>query len=400
MSNLIVRAEKEVFLATNFWQNCTASRYITDALRELSKRTEARGGSHVVVKVLYDRGNPRQIFDPHHSVPESEYSGSSVNLPPAKEIPYVDLQVVNYHQPALGTFHAKYMIVDRRIGIVQSNNIQDNDNFEMMVQLEGPIVDSLYDMALLSWHKKLDPPLPCLKSPAASMEGVPSFNANWANLFSPEGCITGHSAVVDPMKMKARLPYSAEAAIMANGSATEAVQQRDFAETPINQANTANPSSDSRQCQSLEGKTIPSQNVSSLGKSSSQSQSRGSNLDYPSAIEPSSTHASEEERPEHTTDDPHYDTSLADEVLRVQAVISAKKPGEETAMEAVNRHLNHTVSEGYPGNAPDCDPTEEMTPYIPHTAHEPFPMALINRAPYGRPNHRSLENPQNAAVSK
>lgn len=146
MSNLIVRAEKEVFLATNFWQNSVASRFITNAIRELSRRAQARG-TRVIMKIIYDRGNPKQVFDPHHSVPESEYTGGAVNLPPAKDIPYVHLQVVNFHQPVLGTFHAKYMIVDRKIGILQSDNIQDNDNLEMMVQVEGPIVDSLYDVA-------------------------------------------------------------------------------------------------------------------------------------------------------------------------------------------------------------------------------------------------------------
>lgn len=32
-----------------------------------------------------------------------------------------------------------------------------------MTQLEGPIVDSLYDMALLSWHEQLKPELPLLQ---------------------------------------------------------------------------------------------------------------------------------------------------------------------------------------------------------------------------------------------
>ncbi|KAI0392130.1 hypothetical protein F5Y17DRAFT_460189 [Xylariaceae sp. FL0594] len=340
MSNLIVRAEKEVFLATNFWQNSTASRYITNAIRELSKRVVARGDhSRVVMKVIYDRGNPRQIVDPHHCVQESEYTSSHVNLPPAKEISGVDLQVINYHQPVLGTFHAKYMVVDRKIGIVQSNNIQDNDNLEMMVQFEGQIVQSLYDMALLSWHKKLDPPLPFLSMPAENMSkwsagaAGTSVDDSWELLFSPDGRIKGHSAVVDPAKMKARKPYGIEAATVAEGP----------------------------------GPSPPPQTSDRIWA-------------------------------EHTPEDPHYDTRLADEVLRVQAVVSAK-PGGETAMEAVTRHLNHTVNEGYrPRNAaPECEPADEMTPYVPHPAQEPFPMALVNRAPYGRLSHRSLETPQNEA---
>lgn len=37
----------------------------------------------------------------------------------------------------------------------------------MSCHLEGPIVDSFYDMALISWHNALNPPLPTHNSPAA-----------------------------------------------------------------------------------------------------------------------------------------------------------------------------------------------------------------------------------------
>ena len=60
------------------------------------------------------------------------------------------------------------MVIDRRVALLQSSNIQDNDNLEMMVRLEGPIVDAFYDTALISWGKALEPPLPMLDSPAAS----------------------------------------------------------------------------------------------------------------------------------------------------------------------------------------------------------------------------------------
>ncbi|KAJ8127857.1 hypothetical protein O1611_g5779 [Lasiodiplodia mahajangana] len=338
MSNLIVRAEKEVFLATNFWQNSVASRYITNAIRELSRRAEAKG-TRIIMKIIYDRGNPRQVFDPHYIVSESEYVGGAVGLPPARDIPGVDLQVMNYHQPVLGTFHAKFMMVDRRIGIIQSNNIQDNDNLEMMVQVEGPIVDSLYDMAMISWHKKLDPPLPSLQPSATSAANLSSFNENHAGIFSAPGSIKGHSAIIDPAKIPSREPYGVEASTVNNG-----IKDR---------ANELGPS------------------------------------------EPPNTSTKGDTWLEHTADDPHYDKDIADEVFRVQAVVSAKP--DETAMQAVTRHLNHTNSAGCPGNAPDCDQADEMTPYIPHPAHEPFPIALVNRAPYGRPNNKSIMTPQNAA---
>lgn len=60
VSNCIVRAEKEVFLGTNFWVFSDASTLVTNAFRELSRRAGERG-TKVVVKIIYDRGNIRQV---------------------------------------------------------------------------------------------------------------------------------------------------------------------------------------------------------------------------------------------------------------------------------------------------------------------------------------------------
>jgi len=122
-------------------------------------------------------------------VTPEEYAdpNGKIQLPHPKDIPNVDLELVNYHRPLLGTFHSKFMVVDRKIALVQSDNIQDNDNLEMMAQFEGPVVDSLYETALISWHNELNPPLPCLKTPA-SEKPPPSFQIDsHAKLFDENG---------------------------------------------------------------------------------------------------------------------------------------------------------------------------------------------------------------------
>jgi phosphatidylserine/phosphatidylglycerophosphate/cardiolipin synthase-like enzyme len=174
MANCIARAEKEVFLGTNFWIHSDASTLVTNAFRELSKRAGERG-TKVVVKMIYDRGDPRQAYENHLDVPEKKYTSEAVQLPPAEEVPNIDLQVVNYHRPIFGTFHAKFMVIDRRIALLQSSNVQDNDNLEMMVRLEGPIVDAFYDTALISWGKHFNTPFPMLSSPAAGSP-IPSLS--------------------------------------------------------------------------------------------------------------------------------------------------------------------------------------------------------------------------------
>lgn len=110
-----------------------------------------------------------------------------IRIPHPNDLPNLDLEVINFHQPVFGTFHCKYMVVDRKIAIIQSNNIQDIDNLEMMTQWEGPIVDSFYDVALISWNKALKPPLPYLNRPATGLP-TPTFDADsYATLFDKTG---------------------------------------------------------------------------------------------------------------------------------------------------------------------------------------------------------------------
>jgi phosphatidylserine/phosphatidylglycerophosphate/cardiolipin synthase-like enzyme len=290
-----------------------ATRLITDALKELSKRAQARG-SKAVVKVLYDRGSMKQLVHNHYQVPVKEYTGEKVRLPHPDQIPGIDMEVVNYHRPAIGTFHSKFMVVDRKFGILSSNNIQDNDNVEMGVCLEGPIVDSLYDVCLISWHNALNPPLPSHNTPAA-LGGLPTFSdSNFTSLFD------------------------------ANGNL------RNVPET-----------GDSR---------TPAQ-VTEDGKKHSR-------------------------LPMHLPGDPHYDRNLASEITRVQGALTPSAP-HESYQGLYTEHLNRATHQDRKGTAPEPQPGNEMTPYIPHPVHKPFPIALVNRKPWGAPNHSCVWTPQNEA---
>jgi phosphatidylserine/phosphatidylglycerophosphate/cardiolipin synthase-like enzyme len=445
MANLIVRADKEVFLATNYWINSVASSYITEALKELSRRAKERG-TKVVVKIIYDRGSPKQLVEPHYFVGKKEYLSKAVNLPPPEEIPNLDMQVMNFHTPMLGTFHCKYMVVDRKYAVLQSNNVQDNDNVEMMIHLEGPIVDSMYDMALISWNKKLEPPLPSHNTPAAQ-GGLGSFGGkSHDEIFGPDGSLKGHSAIVHPDKMQERKAYehehrevkdqgdipsqvsndtsdSGRADVLTGPSTTDSVLRPvdkphgDADVGDITEGVSQQHLDDQTTTQKQTSKQMVAENARLEGTASEAYASKedethsaptrasaggpdGKTEEFLSVGEqaiPSTQiiHPSPEGNllPEHTPDDPHYDADIAGEVARVQTSVSPK-PGE-TRVEAVTRHLNHTTNKGFPGSAPDCAPDEEMTPYIPHPVHEPFPIAMVCRAPYGPPNHHSVYNPQN-----
>ncbi|KAL2672404.1 hypothetical protein Neosp_013113 [[Neocosmospora] mangrovei] len=160
-SNLIVRAEKEVFFITCSWSPSVAQRLIRNALIELSKRAEKRG-QRVMVKIMYDKPSIGNIFSPHQRVKPKTFTSNSVQLPAPEEVPFLDMEVISLHRLILGTLHAKFCIVDRKIAAIMSNNIEDNDNMEMMTHLEGPVVESIYDTALITWNNPLraEPPSP------------------------------------------------------------------------------------------------------------------------------------------------------------------------------------------------------------------------------------------------
>lgn len=154
-SNLIARAEKDVFFITCVWSPSIAQRLICEALKELSNRSLANN-RRVSVHIMYDAAGIANLKDSHQSVKPHTYTSKSIGLPTQEEIPNVDLKVMNLHTIPLGTLHAKFCVVDNKMAAVMSNNMQDNDNMEMMVHLEGPIVESIRDTAIMTWLRELN----------------------------------------------------------------------------------------------------------------------------------------------------------------------------------------------------------------------------------------------------
>jgi hypothetical protein len=182
----------------------------------------------------------------------------------------------------------------------------------MLTHLEGPIVDSLYDVCLISWHEALEPPLPSHNSPA-SEGGFPSFtDPSFRALFDGEGKLI-----------------------------------------------------------------VPS---------------RGPARELPDVVKDGEQHSY---LALHAAHDPHYDSTIAEEITRMQSVLSPRDG--MSRMQTVSKHLNIATHQDLACGAPECRPEEEMTPYIPHPVSEPFPIALVNRKPWGAPNHACVNTPQNEA---
>ncbi len=79
----------------------------------------------VVVKLMWDRGPQTlaDLFRLRKPVPPSMWKTNG--LPTEQEIPNLTMEILNYHRPLMGTFHAKLLIVDRQVALINSNNIQD-----------------------------------------------------------------------------------------------------------------------------------------------------------------------------------------------------------------------------------------------------------------------------------
>ena len=87
------------------------------------------------------------------------------------------------------------MVVDRKIAVIESNNTEDNDNVEMMTHLEGPIVDSIYDTALITWGNAFSPPLPSAQT-SARQGGLDITNRPKESLYTDRGAAREQDQVV------------------------------------------------------------------------------------------------------------------------------------------------------------------------------------------------------------
>lgn len=179
---------------------------------------------------------------------------------------------------------------------------------EMMTHIEGPIVDSFYDMSLASWHNELKPPLPSYNSPAA-LGGLPSFQQQ------------SHSSMFD-----------------TDGKPSVQQQSRGDMVNPA----TRHP--DQSQLGAHSGGLSAGQQTSVLANGNEiwhegqDTTGGGRARELPDIVQD----AQNTSLPEHTAKDPHYDPDIASEVARAQSVLTPR--ARETRMSAVTRHLSTCIS--------------------------------------------------------
>jgi len=377
----IVDAQQEVILLTNYWQLGKNVSKIAEALRCLNQRTVDRG-ARIVVKIMWDRG-PRSLADLFRKrtlVPPSQWAPNG--LPTEAELTHIQMEVINYHQPLMGTFHAKLLLVDRRVALINSINIQDRPNLECCIHLEGDIVNAVYDHALLSWGLVLQPPLPCLGQPAP-LEPSTQFqvdsteNQRKLSLQAYESLLSQErdAASTQPIRMRVHLADMVEHMMRARASATDARPSmstgREMVSDPVQRAATLWRNRTAGSKNSSSASLFTNSTMRLLGKDSSSSWN----------VELSALHS----RP--------IDANEA--ATRLQEITKSLSFANRTQAQALDEtQITQSVG-GW--TAQQWMGLLDFEPVIYHTPHKPIPMALVNRRPHGRPGHDDIENPQNAA---
>jgi phosphatidylserine/phosphatidylglycerophosphate/cardiolipin synthase-like enzyme len=175
----IIHAQKEVLLATNYWEKGHSVNIIGKALRDLNKRAQDEN-RFIIFKLMIDHPTKENILHYHSILPPEKWS--HYDIPAPEEIPHISLQINNFHRLIMGTFHSKFLIIDRSIALLNSNNIQDRPNLEMMSHFEGDIVNSFYDTFLISWRVQFQPNLVCLNDEISYNENNFQFGINYSKI--------------------------------------------------------------------------------------------------------------------------------------------------------------------------------------------------------------------------
>ncbi|KAL5533428.1 hypothetical protein ACEPAF_5204 [Sanghuangporus sanghuang] len=415
-ADLIANAQHEVFIATNYLENSHSSQLVSDALRALSRRgvEEKRSDEQkIVVKIVYDRGTVSQIIHNHALVPPTKWE--SVGLPRPEDLKGIRIEIVNYHRPPLGTFHAKYLIVDRKIACINSNNIQDRPNVEMCLHLEGPIVDSFYDVALFSWFNKLEPPFPLLsKVPARGWYNFGDANKSLQYIDTEFASIAARSLL--GKQYEREVQRVKDAGKNEDGSKRKSASGDGSIVGKVIRAAAGIPGYD----EGVHGKDElvgqhPAMNLpTDVGKSdttpsgSDGREERQMGKEYTATLNEDVNGRADEHDMEERQNRPRSQSiqlsgsfsstsgaTSGPEVSRSEAGSSSS--GRRSRAEAITKHLNgHKLK--ILGTVEDNDSLNDFQPHIMHSPHDPVPIAMVNRLPKGTPGHESARNiPQNIA---
>jgi hypothetical protein len=338
--HVIVHAQKEILLATGWWEKGEAANMIGKALRDLSKLA-VQEKRHVIVKLMIDHPSPANLAHFHTILPPSKWA--RFDIPTPDELPSISMEINIYHRMITGVIHSKFLLVDHKIALLNSNNIDDRPNLEMMAHYEGDIVNSFYDAFLISWWIPFQPDLVCLR------EEVPTYQ-------------DFHFGAVNTMIASVK------------GSFQQAVAH-DIEETETYLDEPLSLLSDEEK-------------LSAAPEQSKTFRDDFSNITLKTFVENRNAHSSN-------------DLVIATDELADNIVNDEATPRSNSLLtDHLNESCTSARSTKFAANLSLKELeklTLDFTPFIFHTPHQPFPIALVNRFPRGTPGHTDIVNPQDAA---
>ncbi|TNY24646.1 hypothetical protein DMC30DRAFT_345314 [Rhodotorula diobovata] len=423
--------------ADGFSRSCRPSdsvKKVAEGLVELNKRVGERKGQRIVVKVMWDRGAVQQLWHNHVSVKPETWA--PLGLPHPKDVPNLSLQVINFHRPLLGTFHQKAMVVDRKVALLNSNNIQDRPNLEMMVHLEGPVVDSIYDNMLISWDESLSPTFPCLTEPSPTSH--PSLfpylftdsNPYLANIDVAKAARAARillSQQADEAKkgeqtalalgMSSMMgeghrghPHGAEGQASAALRAVTGENGESLADSGFDGGSKR---SEDRTVVNGESSGATSNGVRAATASGSEDAGPGSQAALAvqtNGLHPASSATSDPNPPGFDDPDAPKPTGATlkhapppkitpDGASDLPTSSSSRNNGTASSarLRALSKALNAGAINQIDAAIQDEKLIHDFKPHMLHRAHDPSPICLVNRRPHGSPGHNDIRCPQAAA---
>jgi phosphatidylserine/phosphatidylglycerophosphate/cardiolipin synthase-like enzyme len=141
---LIEQASSTIILATSFWESKSQAAYMIN--RSLQKAFI--NYPSLKVRIIVDNGNFKNFISTGvRIIPKTKFSAElGLDIDPE-----MDVMAKSIHKQFLGTMHAKFMLVDHRIAVLSSNNIQDRSNLELAVSLSGDICTGFSNIFWRLW---------------------------------------------------------------------------------------------------------------------------------------------------------------------------------------------------------------------------------------------------------
>lgn len=145
----IETAEVEILLSTSYWEGKSLSAFmIARSCRQVLVRHP-----RVIIRIIVDNGTKENIGKKNNIREISRENWKQELGIDHRTLPSCDMRVKSIHVPLLGTMHAKYVVVDRKIVVLSSNNVQDRPNAELAVSMIGEVCNSFVDIFYTSWNE-------------------------------------------------------------------------------------------------------------------------------------------------------------------------------------------------------------------------------------------------------